>query len=235
MGSAPAVLVMVALALLAGCGGHPSGHPDPGAAVARASAPAMPCQSQWEDGLFLTCLRTALDDVWSREFSATGRTYTSAALAVGPVVVPTGEHAPDFTRDRAYFSGNSGIHFPTKYLDDVRAAHGPRAHSVLTFTLGHETGHHVQQLLHTLFRGSDVDVETQADCYAGFWARREADQGSLDIGEFRSGARAELRRLSEDPDEVHSHGNADRRIASLDTGLAATDPEACDTGRMTWR
>jgi predicted metalloprotease len=78
-------------------------------------------------------------------------------------------------------------------------------------------------------------VETQADCYSGFWARREADAHALDINEFRSGAQAELRRLSEDPDEVRSHGNADQRVASLDKGLGAGDPSVCDIGRLTWR
>jgi predicted metalloprotease len=127
------------------------------------------------------------------------------------------------------------MNFPTRYLDDVRAAHGSRAHIVLTFTLGHETGHHIQLLLHRRLEAPGVDLETQADCYAGFWARREAQTGRLDVDEFRTGAEAELRRLSRDPDEASSHGDADKRIASLDKGLAATDPAACDVGALTWQ
>ena len=216
--------------LLAGCAGHPPAPPGPRPGPAQ----PVPCLSQSDDGLFLICLRSELDEVWGREFRGTGRSYTSPALTVGPPRAPRGDRGPDFTRDRAYFSVRSGINFPTRYLDDVRTAHGSRAHIVLTFTLGHETGHHVQLLLHRALEAPDVDLETQADCYAGFWARREADSGRLVVEEFRAGAQAELRRLSQDPDEVVSHGDADRRIASLNKGLAATDPAACDVGRLTW-
>lgn len=235
----PQVLAMTVLVplvgsmLLTGCAGRAPGS---GAHAASTPPPApMPCQAQSDDGLFLTCLRTDLDEVWGDEFRTTGRAYTSPALTVELPATPTGDRAPDSTRDRAYFSARSGIHFPTEYLDDVRTAHGPLAHVVLTFTLAHETGHHVQLLLHRRFEAPDVDVETQADCYAGFWARREADASHLDLARFRAGAQAELRRLSEDPGEVRTHGSADQRIASLAKGLSATDPAACDVGSLTWR
>jgi hypothetical protein len=195
----------------------------------------VPCLSQSDDQLFLICLRTEIDQVWSAEFRGAGRTYTSPQLTVGPPVTPDGGRDHDLSRDRAYFNGRSGIHFPQKYLDDVHSAHGARAHVVLAFTLGHETGHHVQLLLRPRFDAPSVDVEDQADCYAGFWARREADVAHLDVAEFRTGAEAELRRLSLYPDEAGTHGSADQRIAWLEKGLRATDPSACDVGRLGWR
>lgn len=231
-----AVQVLTALALVGGCAGGAT--EDTGRTVpARGSAtssPTAPCLSQSDDELFLICLRTEIDGVWSREFRDTGRRYRSPRLTVAPSGGTTGGHERDLARDRAYFSGSSGIHFPTRYLDDVRTAHGTSAHVVLTFTLGHETGHHVQLLLHPHFDAPDVDVETQADCYAGFWARREADAGRLDLGAFRSGAGAELRRLSRDQEEVRSHGSADQRIGSVEKGLRAAGPSACDVGVLTW-
>lgn len=231
------VHVIAVLALVGGCAGGAPGPAGPPASGDRStpSAPRAPCLSQSDDGLFLTCLRTAIDGVWSREFRATGRDYRSPQLTVGPAGATAGDHERDLARDRAYFNGRSGIHFPTRYLDDVRTTHGTRAHIVLTFTLGHEIGHHVQLLLHPRFEAPDVDVETQADCYAGFWAGREAEAGRLDVEEFRSAAQAELRRLSQDPGEVRSHGSADRRIESLERGLRATAPPACDVDGLTWR
>jgi predicted metalloprotease len=226
------VPALTALLVLAAC----AGTPPTGSAARPAQPPPVPCLSQSDDGLFLVCLRSELDDVWSREFLATGRTYKSPQLTVGPGPGPTGDHQSELSPDLAYFSGPGGIHFPTEYLDDVRTAHGTGAHVVLTFTLGHETGHHVQFLLHPRFFDTPVvDVETQADCYAGFWARREADANHLDVDEFRSGAMAELRRLSQDRGEVRSHGDADQRIASLNKGLGAADPATCDIGLLTWR
>jgi hypothetical protein len=195
----------------------------------------VPCLSQADDGLFATCLHTELDDVWGRLFQATGRAYVSPALTVGDDTGPGAGRARPLPQDRAYFGPRSGIHFPTRYLDDVRAAHGPRAHIVLSFTLSHETGHHVQHLLHPGTEAPGVDVENQADCYAGVWARQEADAHRLDTEEFRAGGDAELRRLSADPDEVLTHGDVDQRVASLARGLRTGDPAACDVGALTWR
>lgn len=237
MRRALAVPVLTGLLLLAGCAGATATHPgSTPTAPASPAPPPVPCLSQSDDGLFLTCLQTELDEVWSAEFRRAGRDYKPPRLTVEPSTGPAGNPERDLAKDRAYFSGRDGIHFPTRYLADVHTTHGTRAHLVLTFTLGHETGHHVQLLLHPgFFEAPDVEVETQADCYAGFWARREADRNRLDGGEFRSGAEAELRRLSQDPGEVRSHGGADQRIASLNKGLNATDPSACDIGSLTWR
>ncbi|MBA2324271.1 MAG: neutral zinc metallopeptidase, partial [Pseudonocardiales bacterium] len=135
----------------------------------------------------------------------------------------------------AFYSPRSGIHFPTRYLDAVHTAHGPRAHVVLTFTMDHEIGHHVQFLLHPRIDVPVNELEAQADCYAGVWARQEADTGRLVTGEFRSAAAAELGRLSSYPNEVATHGNPDQRLASLDKGLHSGEPAACDVGQLTWR
>jgi hypothetical protein len=226
---------MAASLLLAGCAGSAPASSDPAPPAPGAPTAPVPCLSQSDDGLFVVCLRTELDQVWSREFRDTGRGYTSPGLTVGRAADTGGERGRERGRDRASFNSRSGIRFPTSYLDDVHATHGSRAHIVLAFTLGHEVGHHVQYSIHPRMDAPSVDVETQADCYAGFWARREADAHQLQIDEFRAGAQAELRRLSSDPDEVNDHGTAEQRIASLEKGLGAAGPSACDVGRLTWR
>jgi hypothetical protein len=194
----------------------------------------MPCLAQTGDGLFITCLRTELDEMWGREFRDTGRPYTSPRLTVGDDPGPRGEHTRDDGPDRAYFSLRDGIHFPTKYLDAVRRAHVPRYQAVLAFTMSHETGHHVQSLLHPRLDVRVNDLEAQADCYAGMWARHEVAAGRLDTGEFRSAAAAELDRLSTYRDEAATHGDLAQRLASLDKGLRGGDPAACDVGPLTW-
>ena len=221
--------VLVAALLLAGCAGSAPRPP------AGAPPPPVPCLAQADDGLFGTCLHTELDAVWSRLFRTTGRAYVSPALTMGEDTGPGAGQHHELPQDRAYFTPRSGIHFPTRYLDDVRAADGPRAHIVLSFTLSHETGHQVQHLLHPGTEAPVVEVENQADCYAGVWARQEADAHRLDVEEFRAGGDAELRRLSADADEVRTHGDVDQRVASLAKGLRTGDPATCDVGALTWR
>ena len=195
----------------------------------------MPCLSQADDGQFATCLRTELNEIWDREFQATGRRYTSIQLTVGDDPSPRDERSHDSGADRAFYRPRGGIYIPTQYLNAVHTAHGPLAHVVLTFTMAHETGHHAQFLLHPGIDAPVKDREAQADCYAGVWARKEADIGRLDTGQFRTATSAELDRLSTYPDEVATHGDPGQRLASLDKGLRSGDPAACDVGQLTWR
>ncbi|WP_300014622.1 neutral zinc metallopeptidase [Pseudonocardia sp.] len=210
--------------VLTGCGSG-GGPPAPVAPP----APAVPCLDVGAEAAYVECLQRANDAVWQTRFAGAGRSYVSPRLTV-----PDQAPRSDRTRDRAFFNARTGVHFPTTYLDDVRAAHGEHARIVLSFTVAHETGHHVQWLVRPRLRAPTRDIELQADCYAGMWARSQVAVGDLDPAVFREGAVAELRRLSADPEEVDSHGAVDERVASLDRGLAAGDPEACDVGTLTW-
>lgn len=222
---------MLAASVLAGCARDAA----PMAAPAPKTPAPVPCLSQVDDGLFVICLRTEFDEVWGQEFRATGRTFRSPPLTVGDPD-PRNDGNRDKVPDRAFFNRRSGIHFPTKYVDAVQTAHGSRSHIVLTFTMSHEVGHHVQYLLRPRIGVRVNDLEAQADCYAGVWARKEADTGRLDPAEFRSAAAAELARLSSSyADEVATHGDLGQRLASLDKGLNTGDPAACDIGPLTWR
>ncbi|MDQ2710036.1 MAG: hypothetical protein M3Z25_21520, partial [Actinomycetota bacterium] len=59
---AAAVSLLLAVSVLAGCA-----HTAP-PAPAPAPKPPVPCLAQADDGLFATCLRSELDEVWAREF-----------------------------------------------------------------------------------------------------------------------------------------------------------------------
>lgn len=232
-------MLLAALASAGGCAPSPAQTTVPPSGSTPGAAPlaAGPCLSQLQDALFLTCLRTEVDEVWGRAVRDTGRDYPTMPLTVGdrPRDRRQGEGASD-EPDRAYFSQRSGTHFPTVYLDAVQAAHGTDAHHVLTFTMAHEVGHHVQFLLHPRTNARVNDIEAQADCYAGIWARWATDAGRLDTAVFRESAAAELHRLSTSYEgEVDSHGDTAQRLASVDKGLGSGDPAVCDVGRLTWR
>lgn len=218
---AAAAILLLAVLGLAGCAHTPPQE-------ATAPKPPVPCLSQADDRLFAACLRTELNQIWDREFRAAGRTYTPTQVTVDEATRGGGP-------DRAFYRPRDGIHLPAQYLGAVRTAYGPVTQVVLTFTMAHETGHHVQFLLHPRSDAQVKDREAQADCYAGVWARKEADAGRLDTGRFRSATTAELDRLSTYPDEVATHGDARQRLASLDKGLHSGDPAACDVGQLTWR
>ncbi len=227
--------LVVGLVVLGGCGTATgtatatSGNPS--RSSASPSPPPLPCASDLDDGAFAHCLEQALSRVWTGLFAATGREYRPPALD-GP---DTG-HQPDGVGHRAYYEEDTQtIHVPAGYLVDLRAAFDGRAHAALAFALAHETGHHVQFLVHHGFgQATSTAVEMQADCYAGVWAHAEAAAHALTAPVFLDAASAELRRLSGRPDEVRTHGSAEQRIGALTLGLTSGDPAACDAPGLTW-
>jgi predicted metalloprotease len=83
-----------------------------------------------------------------------------------------------------------------------------------------------------------VQVELQADCYAGVWAANARDaQGSiLEPGDIEEGMRAAeaigddtLQRATQGQvvPETFTHGTSAQRMAALRTGLESGDPAAC--------
>jgi predicted metalloprotease len=122
------------------------------------------------------------------------------------------------------------------------------------YVIGHEVGHHVQNLLGTSDQvrqaqsrsGSaesnalSVMLELQADCYAGVWANRTDRKGVVtlsegDVDEGLEAARAigDDRLQAERGGRVHpetfTHGTSEQRAHWLRQGLSAGDPGACDT------
>jgi uncharacterized protein len=81
-----------------------------------------------------------------------------------------------------------------------------------------------------------VQLELQADCYAGVWGHSQ--QQILDPGDVEEGLRAAasigddvLQGRSEGAvaPETWTHGSAEMRVRWLRRGLETGDPAACDT------
>jgi uncharacterized protein len=121
--------------------------------------------------------------------------------------------------------------------------------------IGHEFGHHIQNLLGTMSRvktqqgptSDSVRLELQADCYAGMWAHgatSTTDQNGVrifesitddDINQAISAAKAvgddyiEKQGGQDVNKESWTHGSSAQRIRWFKTGYAASDIKQCDT------
>jgi predicted metalloprotease len=119
------------------------------------------------------------------------------------------------------------------------------------YVVGHEFGHHVQNLLGDNARvqadrslgpqSASVALELQADCYAGVWAHAAAQPGGpvdLDPGDAEEGLQAaaaigddRLQKMSTGrvAPERFSHGTSAQRVQWFRRGMDSGDPRNCRT------
>jgi predicted metalloprotease len=151
-----------------------------------------------------------------------------------------------------YCPSDRRVYLDTSFFDALAQMGGP-GDFAQAYVIGHEVGHHVQNLLGTAeavrsaqARAGQVEanrlqvaLELQADCYAGVWAYhanlRDAvlEPGDVDEGLAAAAAigddrlqRGAGRRVS--PDSF-THGSSTARQRWLRAGLQSGDPNACNT------
>lgn len=144
------------------------------------------------------------------------------------------------------------VYLDLTFFDDL-AGMGGAGDFAAAYVIGHEIGHHVQNLMGTsdevrrLQSGRSqadanalsVRLELQADCYAGVWAYRAnrtarmLQAGDVDEGLAAAAAIGDdrlLKRAGRDVvPEAFTHGTSAQRQQWLRRGLETGDPQRCDT------
>ena len=151
-----------------------------------------------------------------------------------------------------YCPPDQRIYLDTTFFKDVLEGQlgGQGGDFVEAYVIGHEYGHHIQNLLGTMGQvrtqqGADSDavrLELQADCYAGMWTKDASDGDGLlegldqgDIQEALDSAKAvgDDRIQQKSGQGVDSdgwtHGSSEQRMAWFTTGYEQGTLEACDT------
>jgi len=195
----------------------------------------------------------ALDDsiaTWKRLVAAN-------ALEVGTVNVAFVTHlAPSncfglYSGDGpAYCSGNATVFVGVGAANHLMTRFGPASEAGITFLIGHEIGHHIQNIfgrfavLNYMVRSSPARrveflrrFELEADCYAGVWAQASDAWGKSD--RFRADMRAVVGSIGDDSmlGEARSegkavegvHGSSEQRLRWFERGLGSGSLQACDT------
>ena len=149
-----------------------------------------------------------------------------------------------------YCPPDQRIYLDTTFFRDVleQQLGGEGGDFVEPYVIGHEYGHHIQNLMGTMGKvrtqqGADSDavrLELQADCYAGMWTSYAEDSELItlddgDIAEALDSAKAvgddRIQQKSGqgvDP-EGWTHGSSEQRMAWFTKGYEEGTLEACDT------
>ncbi len=184
--------------------------------------------------------------MWRQIFRENGITYsepilvlfrTSTDSACGVATSEVGPH---------YCPLDETIYLDETFFDELTSRFGARGGDVAeAYVISHEVAHHVQNKLGIMDevlnqRGSDnqssINLELQADCFAGLWVNSIKNQNVLEPGEIHEAMDAATSvgddRIQKSVTgtvnpETWIHGSSEQRVFWFDRGYNEGNLDAC--------
>lgn len=190
---------------------------------------------------FVSRVLASTEDVWTAEFARDGQRYEPPRLVLFSGQVASGCGTAQSAMGPFYCPADRRVYLDLAFFRDLSQRMGAPGDFAQAYVIAHEVGHHVQNLLGRLGGGRDnaasVRTELQADCLAGFWARRANEtRRILEAGDIEEGLSAAAAvgddRLQQQArghvvPESFTHGSSAQRVRALKTGLGSADVGAC--------
>ena len=234
------------LGLLSGGGGAPQAQMAP--ATPAGKPPVGDPQAR-----FVSQVLRSTEVVWADVFAQAGKTYRDPKLTLFRGSYPTGCGQGESAMGPFYCPADQHVYLDMSFFDTMRSQLGAPGQFAQAYVIGHEVGHHVQNLLGLTEkvealrrRGTEaqanamsVRLELQADCFAGVWANRsQQEQGwRLEPGDIETALNAAaqigddaLQRKSRGQvvPESFTHGSSAQRVAWFKRGFGGGDVNRCD-------
>jgi uncharacterized protein len=254
-------IVLVVISLLTGrnyIGSYLSGHPgavtttsQPG--YGRSAAPASP-----QEDRSAQLVSFVLDDVqktWTILLPEQAhRNYRHAKLVLFRGYTQSGCGVAKSQTGPFYCPEDEKVYIDLSFWDELRRLGGSSGEFAQAYVVAHELGHHVQNILgieQQVQRLSgqnpsernrlSVDLELQADCFAGVWAHSTAQRNIIHEADIASGLQAaaavgddhlqKMERGAVSP-ESFTHGTSAQRMGWFKRGLQQGTIAACNTFKV---
>lgn len=244
MGVSPSTL----LSLLSGGDPQAVNAPAP-AAVTSTSADAKDPQVD-----FVRAILGETEAVWSTYFKNAGKNYTPPKLVLFSGQVRSACGFASAASGPFYCPGDTRVYIDLSFYRQLASDFGAPGDFARAYVIAHEVGHHVQNLLGITDKADNaeqraggrtganhvsVEVELQADCFAGVWAaqannaRKILEPGDLEQGLKAASAVGDdtLQRREQGtvvPDSF-THGSAAQRVNWFRRGFDSGKIANCDT------
>ncbi len=203
---------------------------------------------------FVSQILRSTEVVWTDAFQQLGRTYENPKLVLFRDSYPTACGQGQAAAGPFYCPNDRKVYLDLGFFDLMTQqlnAPGQFAHA---YVIGHEVGHHVQNLLGILGKvdavrarsgeaaanALSVKIELQADCFAGVWARRAQQERGwrLEQGDIETALNA-ASQIGDDTlqkqargtvvPESFTHGTSAQRVSWFRRGIDSGDINQCDT------
>jgi len=203
---------------------------------------------------FVSQILRSTEIVWTRAFQERGETYVDPKLRLFRDSYPTACGQGEAAAGPFYCAEDRMVYLDLSFFDVMTQQLGAPGQFAHAYVIGHEVGHHVQNLLGILGkvnarreRSNDAEsnalsvrLELQADCFAGVWATRSQKEHGwrLEAGDIESALNA-ASQIGDDTlqrrargtivPETFTHGTSAQRVSWFKRGVESGQIDACDT------
>jgi uncharacterized protein len=196
-----------------------------------------------------------LDDTqktWTEILSEqTGKQYHHAKLVLFRNYTQSGCGGAESATGPFYCPEDEKVYIDLGFYDELKRRFGAPGEFAQAYVIAHELGHHVQNIIGVerkvrQLQGENprmqnplsVEMELQADCFAGIWAHSTQQRGLLEQGDIESALGAasavgddRLQKMSTghvNPDSF-THGTSAERMQWFRKGFDSGSVAACNT------
>ncbi|WP_113261747.1 KPN_02809 family neutral zinc metallopeptidase [Agrobacterium cavarae] len=209
-------------------------------------------QSSDETTAFVRTILAETEDTWGKIFQASGETYQKPTLVLFSGQVRSACGNATSASGPFYCPVDRKVYLDTDFFRELSQRFGASGDFAQAYVIAHEVGHHVQNLTGVLpefnqrrqsmsesqANALSVEVELQADCYAGIWGKSTQQKGILEAGDLEEALNA-AHQIGDDtlqkktqgyvvPDSFN-HGTSAQRVEWFRRGFESGRVEDCDT------
>jgi uncharacterized protein len=203
---------------------------------------------------FVSQVLRSTEQVWTAVFQERGAVYEEPKLKLFRDAYPTACGLGEAAAGPFYCPKDHIVYLDLSFFDVMTQQLGAPGQFAHAYVIGHEVGHHVQNLLGIIdrvdaqrARGDEarsnalsVRLELQADCFAGVWATRSQKEKGwrLENGDIETALNAAsqigddtLQRRSRGTvvPETFTHGTSAQRVSWFKRGVGSGQIDGCDT------
>ncbi|MDB5187075.1 MAG: uncharacterized protein JWM07_547 [Candidatus Saccharibacteria bacterium] len=197
--------------------------------------------------VFASTVLGSTTDVWRNVFEQNGTTYPEPRLVLFRAATTSGCGIATSDVGPHYCPADQTIYIDETFFIELQQRFKAQGGDVAeAYVIAHEVGHHVQRELGTMDKVqqsgnsnlSSINLELQADCFAGIWANSVAGLGIFQPGEINEAIDAASAvgddRIQQSVQgqinpETWTHGSSEQRVKWFTTGFDTGDPQACNT------
>ncbi|MFO1202673.1 MAG: neutral zinc metallopeptidase [Tabrizicola sp.] len=206
------------------------------------------------EGKFVSVVLADTEEIWTKLFKEQlNATYTPATLVLFKDATPSACGGASEATGPFYCPMDKKVYLDTGFFTTLHQRLGAGGDFAAAYVVAHEIGHHVQDELGILSKANEirqrvsqeesnaisVQIELQADCLSGIWAREAAQTlGTIERGDLEEAVNA-AKQIGDDTlqrnagqrpmPHTFTHGTSEQRSRWFMIGLQSGQLADCDT------